>query len=87
MNSSPKGESIKTIFNPIFKNMKNMQTCMDSNQIQPSKLVQMDSFLQEHDEFMEYDQKMDMHVRKHELTTTKLKKGNMHATIKLQFNI
>ena len=67
MNSSPKGESIKTTFKPISKN--NIQHVMHEflNQIKASKLDQMSSFLQEHDEFIEYDQKMDMHVRKHGL--------------------
>ncbi|KAF5931834.1 hypothetical protein HYC85_028005 [Camellia sinensis] len=50
-------------------------------------LFQKSSNLQKQDELMEYDQKMDMHVRNYELTTSKLKNGNMHATIKLQFNI
>ena len=44
------------------------------------------SNLQKQDELMEYDQKMDMHVRYYELQPQNFKNGNMHATIKLQFN-
>ena len=64
----------------------NMQTCMDSNQIQPSKLVQMDSFLQEHDEFMEYDQKMDMHVTFCHENNSNIYITNMHAWNEFQIN-
>ena len=87
MNSSPKGESIRTIFKPIFKNMKNMQTCKDLNQIKASKLVQMSSFFSKQDENMVYSYNMDMHVTIYHEFNSKLINSTMHARNELQFTI
>ena len=77
---------IQTQFQTIFQEQSSNMTCMTLNHFKASMLCQKSSNILKQDALMEYDQKMDMHVRYYELQPQNFKNGNLHATIKLQFN-
>lgn len=87
MNQSPRVFQLNPISNHIFMDMKNMQTCMNLNHLKLQCLLKWAQILQKHGDNMNYNNIMNMHVGNYELTTSKPKNDNMHATIKLQFNI